>query len=164
MGFGIWGATSALLAGLAAKEIIVSSIAMFNGISVSADSMKDQTMRSIIDSTSVVFFTPASALSFMVFCLLYAPCLPTISAFRKEIGKKWTFIAIVIQLLIAYILSLFLYNIFKLIELWGALNVVLCFFAVFIIVLSFFYVLARIKNKKYCNYNCSKCYKCKRDK
>jgi hypothetical protein len=123
--------------------------------------MKDQTMRSIVDSTSVIFFFMLQLILWFQFAL--HPCLPTISVFRKEIGKKWTFMQLLL-ILIAYILSLFLYNIFKLIELWGALNVVLCFFAVFIIVLSFFYVLARIKNKKYCNYNCSKCYKCKRDK
>ncbi len=150
LGFGSWGATSALIAGLTAKEIIISSIAMFNGINVLGDSMKNQTMRSILDPSSVVFFTPASALSFMVFCLLYSPCLPTISVFRKEIGKKWTIISIIIQFTVAYAISLILFNLFKLVEIWGAMNVSLCFLAAFIISLSIFYIIGKVKNKNDC--------------
>jgi ferrous iron transport protein B len=161
LGFGNWGASAALIAGLAAKEIIVSSIAMFNGINVFGDSMKSQTMRSILDPSAVVFFTPSGALSFMIFCLLYSPCLPTISVFRKEIGKKWTFLAIIIQFAIAYSLSLILFNLYRLVEIWGGLNVLLCFIAVFIIVFSIIYLIDKIKHRKLCNYNCNKCNRCK---
>ncbi|MDD4111396.1 MAG: nucleoside recognition domain-containing protein, partial [Clostridia bacterium] len=161
LGFGNWGATSALIAGLAAKEMIVSSIAMFNGINIFGDSIKNQTMRSILIPASVVFFTPASALSFMVFCLLYSPCISTISVFSKEIGKKWTILAVIIQFCIAYILALVLYNIYRLLEIWGIFNVFICFLAFFIIIFSLLYLIERIKNKKECEY-CTHCRKCKK--
>lgn len=162
LGFGNWGATSALIAGLAAKEIIVSSIAMFNGINVFGDSMKNQTMRSILNPASVVFFSPASALSFMVFCLLYSPCISTISVFSKEIGKKWTFLAVIIQFCIAYILALMLFTIYRAVELWGIFNVLLCFISCFIIVFALIYLFERIKRKKGCEY-CNHCNKCKKN-
>lgn len=162
LGFGNWGAASALIAGLMAKEIIVSSIAMFNGVDVMGDNMNGQTMQSILNPLSVVFFTPAGALSFMVFCLLYSPCLPTISVFRKEIGRKWTFLAVLIQFIIAYLVCLVLYSIYRLSELWGILKLLICFAAIFIVVFSVFYIIGKIKSKKFCGYNCDKCEKCKK--
>ena len=162
LGFGNWGATSALIAGIAAKEGIVSSIAMFNDINIFGDSMKSQTMRSILDPAAVVFFSPSSAISFMVFCLLYSPCMPTISVFRKEIGRKWTWLAIIIQFFIAYAVSLVLYNIFTLVQIWGGPYVLLCFLGVFVITLSIFYTIDCYKNNRFCNYKCDKCKKCKK--
>ena len=160
LGFGNWGAVSALLAGLVAKEIIVSSIAMFNGVDVLGDNMKNQTMRSILDPLSVVSFTPASALSYMIFCLLYSPCLATISVFKKEIGTKWTIISIVLQFMIAYLLSLVAFNIFRLVEIIGALNVFFIFLGAFAIAISLFLTIEKIKTKKTCK-SCKNCNKCK---
>lgn len=162
LGFGNWGATSALIAGFAAKEVIVSSIAMFNGINVLGDDMKTQTMRSILDPTAVVFFSPVSAISFMVFCLLYSPCLSTISVFRKEIGKKWTWFSIITQFLIAYAVSLVLYNLFTLVRIWGAMNVLFCFLGGLAISFAVIYLVQCCKNKKFCSYNCKECNKCKK--
>ena len=160
LGFGNWGAVSALLAGLVAKEIIVSSIAMFNGVDVLGDNMKNQTMRSILDPLSVVSFTPASALSYMIFCLLYSPCLATISVFKKEIGTKWTIISIVLQFIIAYLLSFVAFNIFRLVEIIGALNVFFIFLGAFAVAISLFLTIEKIKTKKTCK-SCKNCNKCK---
>ncbi len=162
LGFNNWGATAALLAGLSAKEIIVSSIAMFNGINIHGDNMQNQTMRSILDPMSVVCFTPAAALSYMVFCLLYSPCLATISVFKKEIGKKWTAIAIVIQFVLAYTLSLITYNIYKLIEKIGFLNGLWTLIGVVVVVSCICYSFKLVRKKKlcgYCNKNCDNCQK-----
>ena len=161
LGFGNWGAVSALVSGLVAKEIIVSSIAMFNGINVMGDSLKSQTMRSILDPMAVVSFTPASALSFMVFCLLYSPCLATISVFKKEIGTKWTLISILLQLAIAYLLSFFIYNLYKLIELIGVGNGIAVLIAVVAISLAVIGLVGRLKKKK-CNNCLGNCKKCKK--
>lgn len=162
LGFGNWGAASALIAGLAAKEIIVSSIAMFNGINVSGDNLNNQTMRSITDPLAVVCFTPASALSFMIFCLLYSPCLATISVFKKEIGRKWTWISILMQFAIAYVVALVAYNMCRLVEILGALNSIWIFLGAFAIGFSVYFSIIKIKQKKFCNYNCSNCNKCKK--
>ena len=164
LGFGNWGAASALVAGLAAKEIIVSSIAMFNGVDVLGDSIKSQTMRSITSPLSVVFFTPASALSFMVFCLLYSPCLATISVFKKEIGGKWTTISVVIQFAIAYILALLTYNIYRLVEGVGAVNSIFIFFGIGLILVCLFYLYLKLKKRNFCSYckDKSSCKNCRK--
>ena len=164
LGFGNWGAASALVAGIAAKEIIVSSIAMFNGVDVLGDSMKSQTMRSITSPLSVVFFTPASALSFMVFCLLYSPCLATISVFKKEIGGKWTAISVVIQFAIAYILALLTYNIYRLVEGVGAVNSIFIFFGIGLILVCLFYLYLKLKKRNFCSYckDKSSCKNCRK--
>ena len=164
LGFGNWGAASALVAGLAAKEIIVSSIAMFNGVDVLGDSIKSQTMRSITSPLSVVFFTPASALSFMVFCLLYSPCLATISVFKKEIGGKWTAISVVIQFAIAYILALLTYNIYRLVEGVGAVNSIFIFFGIGLILVCLFYLYLKLKKRNFCSYckDKSSCKNCRK--
>lgn len=161
LGFGNWGATSALIAGLAAKEIIVSSIAMFNGVDVSGDSLNSQTMRSIMNPLAAVYFTPASALSFMIFCLLYSPCLATISVFKKEIGNKWTWISIGLQFAIAYVLAFAAYKIYQLVEIVGTLNSIWIFLGLFAIGFSIYFAIIKIKKKNFCSYNnCDKCKKC----
>ena len=164
LGFGNWGAASALVAGLAAKEIIVSSIAMFNGVDVLGDSMKSQTMRSITSPLSVVFFTPASALSFMVFCLLYSPCLATISIFKKEIGGKWTAISVALQFAIAYILALLTYNIYRLVEGLGAVNSIFIFFGIGLVLVCLFYLYLKLKKRNFCSYckDKSSCKNCRK--
>lgn len=164
LGFGNWGAASALIAGLAAKEIIVSSIAMFNGVDVLGDSMKSQTMRSITSPLSVVFFTPASALSFMVFCLLYSPCLATISVFKKEIGGRWTAISVVIQFAIAYILALLTYNIYRLVEGLGAVNSIFIFLGLGLIIICSCYLYFKFKKRNFCSYckDKSSCKNCRK--
>ena len=164
LGFGNWGAASALVAGLAAKEIIVSSIAMFNGVDVLGDSMKSQTMRSITSPLSVVFFTPASALSFMVFCLLYSPCLATISVFKKEIGGKWTAISVALQFAIAYILALLTYNIYRLVEGLGAVNSIFIFLGLGLIIICSCYLYFKFKKRNFCSYckDKSSCKNCRK--
>ena len=164
LGFGSWGAASALVAGLVAKEIIVSSIAMFNGVDVMGDSVKSQTMRSILDPLSVVYFTPASAISFMVFCLLYSPCVATISVFKKEIGTKWTVISIITQFCIAYVTSFVTFNLYRLVERLGAINTLFIFSAIILFIICVAFVIFKVKNRNFCTYcknknNCNNCKK-----
>ncbi len=148
LGFSSWGIVSALLAGLIAKEVIVSSIAIFNGVNTSSIS------ESIILTSSVVHFTPASAMSFMIFCLLYCPCISTLATFKKEIGIKWTVFSIISQFIIAYIISMFTYTLFKITELYGYFSAIICVIIAFIL---FFSLIRCFKSKKrclYCNKRC----------
>lgn len=110
LGFGSAGITSALICGIVAKEIIVSSFGIFNaytGLPLT---------ESILLNTSVISFTSASAISFLVFALLYCPCLSNYIVIKKEIGEKWATYSIISQFLIAYTSSFIVYtfiNIFK---------------------------------------------------
>lgn len=152
LGFGSWALVSALIAGLVAKEVIVSSIAMFNGVT-------DTNLigQSLLNHASVIFFASgASVLSYLVFCLLYFPCLATASVLSKEIGRKWTFIGIIIELLSAYLVAFIVYNFARAFETFGALKILLAGFAVLVIILAIFTVVRRIKKRKLCPH-CDKC-------
>ena len=157
LGFGNWGATSALIAGLVAKEVIVSSIAIFNGIDVNAGSMTEQVQSSILNPSSAVYFTPASALSYMVFCLIYMPCIATMSVLNKEIGTKWTVISIIIELVIAYLLSLVVYNLYNFINIFGFGYFAILLIGLIIIGVSVTFIIRHLKSKdkcKACGYKC----------
>lgn len=157
LGFGNWGATSALIAGLVAKEVIVSSIAIFNGIDVNAGSMTEQVQSSILNPNSAVYFTPASALSYMVFCLIYMPCIATMSVLNKEIGTKWTVISIIIELVIAYLLSLVVYNLYNFINIFGFAYFAILLIGLIIIGVSVKFIIKHLKSKdkcKACGYKC----------
>lgn len=158
LGFGTWGATSALIAGLVAKEIVVSSIAMFNGIDSGASDIHSKISSSLRITTNAVFFTPASALSYMVFCLLYSPCFATMAVLKKEIGKKWTFISILVQFVLAYITALIVFTSTNLILNKG-IGLFLIFALVFALALfAIIFVIKKLAKKNKCK-TCLKCCK-----
>lgn len=101
LGFGTWQAGAALLTGFLAKEVVVSTMNIIYHV-------KDtETLQGLMAH----YFTPLSAFSFMAFVLLYVPCLATVATIRKETGStKWTFFAIGYALVIAYIISLLIYE------------------------------------------------------
>ncbi len=103
MGFGSWQAAVALLTGFVAKEVVVSSLAMFCGFSLSAGSGAVQGALSGV-------FTARSAYAFLVFVLLYTPCMAAVATMRRELNsRKWTAFAVCYQLVIAYVASLAVY-------------------------------------------------------
>ncbi len=159
LGFGSWGLASALIAGLVAKEVIVSSIAMFNGVS---DSSLSGIASSIKDPASPAFFADGSSvLSYLVFCLLYFPCLATASVLGKEIGKKWLVLGLIFEFLIAYLTAFVVYRISLAIESFGFGIVFVFLLALVILIVSLVYVFKRIKTKR-CSY-ANKCPKsCKK--
>ena len=105
LGFGDWRKGVALLSGLVAKEAVVSTL---------------QVLYAAPDTGRLVgmlpgFFTPLSAYSFMVFTLLYPPCVAAIAAIRREMGSaKYTWLSIGIQVGVAYVVSLLVYQIGRL--------------------------------------------------
>lgn len=153
LGFGSWGITSSLLAGIIAKEVIVSSILMFNG------KIGSNTYDSLRDKNSAVYFSSnASVLSFLVFSLLYCPCVSSMVVLRKEIGRKWTIFAVFLQFFVAYIVTFFVFNLFKIFETFSVLRVLIFAFSILIIVLSISFVIFKVKKKKLCMHDCSSCH------
>ena len=105
LGFGAWQAAVALLAGVVAKEAVVSSLSLFYGFSTIAG---DTAVRASLGAT----FTPLAAYSFLVFVLLYVPCMAAVATMRRELGSgKWTVFMVGYQVLIAYIAALFVYQV-----------------------------------------------------
>lgn len=155
LGFGSWAIVSVLICGFVAKEAIVSTIAMFNFV-VSGE--QNLIAKSILMPTSAVFFASKSAaLSFLVFCLLYTPCMSSVIMLRSEVGKKWTLFSVVMQFVLAYVISFVVYNISFACEVFGGISVigVLLLFASFCfsVVLVF-----RIVRKR----KCVTCHGCDR--
>lgn len=95
LGLGTWTVATALITGFTAKESVVSTLTVLIGGQVAALSS---------------MFTPLSAFVFLVFSLLYTPCIAAIAAVKKELGKKYAFLVVVIQCVIAWIVA-FLVNI-----------------------------------------------------
>ena len=113
-------------------------------------------------STSAVCFASKSAVvSFLVFCLLYFPCVSTFSVLLKEIGKKWTFIGILIEFIIAYLTAFIFYTVGRCFEVFGFMRVFVVLLAIVLIILSVFVIYRKIKNRKTCPYE-SSCGGCKR--
>ena len=104
LGFGTWQAAVALLTGLVAKEAVVASLSMFYGFSLTAES-------SVVAGALSGTFNTLSAFSFLVFILLYVPCVAAVAAIKKEMASwKWTFLSIGWQIFIAYSCSMLAYQ------------------------------------------------------
>ena len=103
LGFGTWQAAVSLLTGLVAKEAVVASMSLFYGFS---------TLDSAGVIASAIGFTPLVALSFLVFVLLYVPCVAAVGTIRKEMNSlKWTLASVAWQLLTAYVAALLVFQI-----------------------------------------------------
>ncbi len=101
LGFGTWQAGASLITGFLAKEVVVSAMNIIYHVP-NADSLQGLLSNE---------FSALSAFSFMVFVLLYVPCLATVATIRKEAGSaKWTWFSVGYALVIAYVLSLVIYQ------------------------------------------------------
>lgn len=100
LGFGTWQAGASLISGFLAKEVVVSTMAIIYGVS-----------ESILPVAMSEHFTPLSAYAFMVFVLLYMPCLATVGAIKKEVqSTKWTAFSVIYPFVVAYILAMIIYQ------------------------------------------------------
>ena len=94
LGFGDWRISTALISGFMAKESVVSTLSILYG-----------STQSLLMSLS----TPA-ALSLLIFCLLYTPCIAAIAAIKRELNGKWALIVVFGQCLIAWLASFVVYH------------------------------------------------------
>lgn len=109
IGLDNWGVVVSLLVGIMAKEMVVGTMAIINKIPPSSDFNRELGM-SLLSTSYIISFTPATAVVMLVFSLLYLPCISTIAVMKKEIGAKMTFLSCTMQLVVTYSLCLVLYN------------------------------------------------------
>jgi len=114
-----WQMGVSIITGIAAKEIVVSSM----GVLYQADKAADETsvtlkdkLRSLTytegDKAGQKVFTPLVAFSFMLFILIYFPCVAVVVAIKKEAGEwKWALFTIVYTTLLAWLVSFSVYQI-----------------------------------------------------
>lgn len=110
-GLGMWQIGVALLSGLSAKEVVVSSFAVLFGV---ANANSDAGMAAIVSNIQSINpgFGALNAYCLMLFCLLYVPCVATVATVKKESGSwKFTGKMIVFQLLLAWVVTTIVYQI-----------------------------------------------------
>lgn len=94
LGFGDWRAATALIAGFSAKEAVVSTISILTG------------------GALTTMLTPASSVSFLVFILLYTPCIAAVTAVKNEMGSARSAAGVALfQCVLAWIVSFLVYRI-----------------------------------------------------
>ena len=109
IGLGFWQIAVALIAGISAKEVVVSSCAVLFGI-VNANSPAG--MAQFAQVLSGIGFGPLNAFCLMVFCLLYVPCAATLATIHKESGSwGWTAFVAVFQVAVAWIVTFLAYRV-----------------------------------------------------
>ncbi|MGL4740040.1 MAG: ferrous iron transport protein B [Sarcina sp.] len=101
-GFGTWEAGVSIFTGILAKETVVATMGMlYTGGSDGAG---------LIVALQTAF-TPLTAISFMVFSLLYTPCLVALGAIRKETNMKWTLFTAGYTFAVAWVVAVLIYQI-----------------------------------------------------
>lgn len=101
LGFGDWRAATALITGFSAKEAVVSTLAVLTGSSAAE-----------LGAVLGGMFTPVSAASFLVFTLLYTPCVAAIAAVKREMNSGWSaFVMVLVQCFAAWVVSFAVYNV-----------------------------------------------------
>lgn len=109
IGLGYWQIVVALIAGVSAKEVVVSSCAVLFSVN-NVNSVAG--MASLSAILSGMGFGPANALALMTFSLLYIPCAATLATIKKETGSwRWMLGAAVFQVAVAWIVSFIVYHI-----------------------------------------------------
>ncbi len=143
LGFGNWRAVTSLLSGLVAKEVVISSIESLGGI----------------EAVFIGAHPSLSALTFMVFTLLYVPCVATLVAIKKEAGLKWMFFSLGLQMGAAYIVSLLFHSIGLLFLLNAGLMTGICIVAA-VAAICIAVLIGKLRGKHgcaYCNGGCRNC-------
>lgn len=101
LGFGDWRSATALLTGMTAKEAIVSTLAVLTSTAEGAS----------LNSLLTELYTPLSVCSFLIFCLLYTPCVAALAAMGKGGGKGTALLVMAFQCAVAWFAAFLFYTI-----------------------------------------------------
>ena len=101
LGFNDWRVATALISGFTAKEAVVSTLAVLLNTSTAN-----------LGAALGTLFTPLSALSFLVFTLLYTPCIAAVTTIRRELDSFWKMLGVVVlQCSVAWLMGMLVYQI-----------------------------------------------------
>ncbi len=142
------GIVTALIVGIMAKELIVSTLSISNNVASNTALIASLTV-----ATSVVHFNTASAVSFLVFTLLYCPCVSNLAVLKREVGTFYMWFAIISQLTTAYLISFIFYQGIT----NGIIYPIITIVVATIILLAVIYIIKKVKHPK-----CLTCNKCRK--
>ncbi len=143
------GAVAAIIVGLVAKELVVVGLCMINGTAGSLELLAE----SLLSPASPCYFTPASSVVFLVFVLLYSPCISALGAIKNEFGRKFSLYVFFAQLALSFAVCFLVYRTLNA----PIFGIFVLIFAVLAIFTSF--VLKSVRKKNSCWGNCNACGK-----
>ena len=109
IGLGFWQIAVALIAGISAKEVVVSSCAVLFGVPNINSGAGMDTLVGILSASG---FGQLNAFCLIVFCLLYIPCAAALATIRKESGStRWMLLSALFQLIVAWVVTFIVYRI-----------------------------------------------------
>ncbi len=107
-GLGLWQIGVALISGIAAKELVVSSCSVLFAMNINSD-IGIENFHYVLENMG---FGTINAYALMVFCLLYIPCMAAIATIRKETNSwRWTIGMILMQLLVAWGMAVIVFQV-----------------------------------------------------
>ena len=107
LGFGNWQAAVAVLSGFLAKEVVISTMGIVYGIGDLVNVAQENQFHQLLRTA----FSPLSAYSFMVFILLYTPCIATLATIKRETNSFiWPLISSSIQFSAAWVVAFIIYQ------------------------------------------------------
>ncbi|MDR2938604.1 MAG: ferrous iron transport protein B [Prevotellaceae bacterium] len=114
-----WKIGVSILTGLAAKEIVVSSMAVLYQSDLSAGAASSRGLQKKLREQTYTsgsrigqkVFTPLVAYSFMLFILIYFPCIATLAAIRREAGTKWAIFTALYPTALAWLVAFIVYQV-----------------------------------------------------
>jgi ferrous iron transport protein B len=115
-GYGDWHTTGALITGFVAKEVVIASWAQnyaseASGSAFTLDQLQTKLKEDFGKSSNG--YPISASLAFLIFMATYTPCVATLAAQRREYGWRWTLFGVASQLLIAWLLSVIVFNVCK---------------------------------------------------
>ena len=109
IGLGFWQIAVALIAGISAKEVVVSSCAVLFGV---PNINSGAGMNTLVGILGAAGFGQLNAFCLMIFCLLYIPCAATLATIRKEAAStRWMLLSALFQLVVAWVVTFAVYRI-----------------------------------------------------
>ena len=100
LGISDWKVTTAFISGFMAKESVVSTLSvLLNGENKNLSDL----------------FSPLSAYVFLIFCVLYTPCIATIATVRRELGKRYALLVVFLQCSIAWVVAFLIHIVGKIV-------------------------------------------------
>ncbi len=148
LGFSDWRVTTALISGFSAKEAVVSTLGVLTNVSMSE-----------LSGALTGLFTPLSAVSFLVFTLLYTPCAAAVSTIKRELKSPWYALLVVVgQCVIAWCAGALVYQVGRLVPFHVVLEVLIVAAVVVAVIAAVVYIVKRRRTGKCIG--CSGCDGC----
>ncbi len=146
-----WKMGVSIITGLAAKEIVVSSMGILYHVPDAEENPQDlaTSLKQQTNSAGKPIFTPLVAYSFMLFVLIYFPCMAVIAAIRKEAGPKWAWFTIFYNTGLAWVVAFCVYQIGQLFYKQNSLQEIIVFAIVGGVILTILGTQLRHKRKKH---------------